>query len=330
MQILSKSKAGRYIIYAVGEILLVIIGIMIAVWLNNINEARIQDKKIQATLDEIQEELLVTVADANDIIEFYNAKDSLIYLVMSNQLTEADYKDPKNWGLALISLNYSSLSIQDDGFKNLMSKTENMSKRYSPLVKRLKRLHVHLKTSLESNNEKMNKAVEASFQTLQNNQDWFSEDAFFQKWNSDNMVNYFLNDPNHKNSLYTYSNLGIGNLTNTIYNIRIESIKAIYEIDSLLNRKNNYPFDLKIEDFISWTGTYTLEKNSFSITSEGHQLFYKKGSNTMEIYPLGNGKFHIKGPGFYQVLKQKDGSVSGIKSSGSNINDLYKKAASTN
>ena len=41
-KLLSKNKLGSYVIYAVGEIILVVVGILIALQINNWNESRKQ------------------------------------------------------------------------------------------------------------------------------------------------------------------------------------------------------------------------------------------------------------------------------------------------
>lgn len=45
MQLLSKNKLGKYFIYAIGEIFLVVIGILIALWINNCNNESIAKKE---------------------------------------------------------------------------------------------------------------------------------------------------------------------------------------------------------------------------------------------------------------------------------------------
>ena len=48
--LMSKNKTGKYLKYAIGEIVLVVIGILIALQINNWNENNKQDKVEQATL----------------------------------------------------------------------------------------------------------------------------------------------------------------------------------------------------------------------------------------------------------------------------------------
>ena len=39
-KLIAENKVGKYLIYAIGEIVLVVIGILIALWINNWNEGK--------------------------------------------------------------------------------------------------------------------------------------------------------------------------------------------------------------------------------------------------------------------------------------------------
>ena len=56
-ELLEKNKTGKYLKYAIGEILLVIIGILIALQINNWNDKRIEIKQLNTSLHAMLEEL---------------------------------------------------------------------------------------------------------------------------------------------------------------------------------------------------------------------------------------------------------------------------------
>ena len=73
---LSEGNTGKYFKYAIGEIILVVIGILIALQINNWNEQRIERKKEQAILKRLtnefrsnREQLLDKIESRNDIIK---------------------------------------------------------------------------------------------------------------------------------------------------------------------------------------------------------------------------------------------------------------------
>ena len=74
--LLSEGKTGKYFKYAIGEIILVVIGILIALQINNWNEQRKENIKEQALLKRLEKEfnsnqkqLLGKIESRNDIIQ---------------------------------------------------------------------------------------------------------------------------------------------------------------------------------------------------------------------------------------------------------------------
>jgi len=66
---LSENKFGKYLIYAVGEIVLVVLGILIALWINNWNEAK-RDARIEAAfLENFRNDLKTDVQTLKDKIK---------------------------------------------------------------------------------------------------------------------------------------------------------------------------------------------------------------------------------------------------------------------
>ena len=61
----------KYSRYAIGEIFLVVIGILIALQINNWNERKKSDEKLNLLLDKVQNELLYYIKAANFLIEEY-------------------------------------------------------------------------------------------------------------------------------------------------------------------------------------------------------------------------------------------------------------------
>ena len=68
----------KYMRYAVGEIVLVVIGILIALQINNWNEDKKTQQRLREFLTEIQNDLSSDIIEANFLIDEYIAKDSII------------------------------------------------------------------------------------------------------------------------------------------------------------------------------------------------------------------------------------------------------------
>ncbi|MFK7748788.1 MAG: DUF6090 family protein, partial [Kordia sp.] len=71
--LLSNGKTGKYFKYALGEIILVVIGILIALSINNWNDKRIKQKKEIKYISQIHEEFLLNRAQL-DTATYYHLK----------------------------------------------------------------------------------------------------------------------------------------------------------------------------------------------------------------------------------------------------------------
>ena len=69
-QLLQQNKFNSYVIYAIGEILLVVIGILIALQINNWNEDRKNATFIESLMDKVEQDLLANIHRANTTFNF--------------------------------------------------------------------------------------------------------------------------------------------------------------------------------------------------------------------------------------------------------------------
>ncbi|WP_143186017.1 DUF6090 family protein [Algoriphagus halophilus] len=116
---MEQNKIRSYILYALGEIFLVVIGILIALQVNNWNESRKTMKKEQTSLKKIAQNLQEDIDLLQEIIQ----EDSTIYenlSKLSNQIMDAnsvDDLDPSSSARFRVPLFYPNQSA----FENLLS-----------------------------------------------------------------------------------------------------------------------------------------------------------------------------------------------------------------
>ncbi|MEZ2414518.1 DUF6090 family protein [Muriicola sp. E247] len=126
--LLNKNKVGKYLLYAIGEVLLVVIGILIALQLNNQNELRKQRIVEINILEGIRKDILMDTIDLNSNIRGHrfrietdsfltnhilNKKEldknfisNLNYITVANSfiiLHDSHFQEAKLKGLSIIS-----------------------------------------------------------------------------------------------------------------------------------------------------------------------------------------------------------------------------------
>lgn len=119
---LSENKTGKYLLYAIGEIILVVIGILIALQVNNINEQHKTDVKERKYLMSIKSELFTNLElikiETEGLKRSINGQRKLISLINSKKDTVNEIEMSKI--LAVSFSNVFELKYQDGTFKELL------------------------------------------------------------------------------------------------------------------------------------------------------------------------------------------------------------------
>ena len=76
--LLAEGKTSKYLKYAIGEIILVVIGILIALQVNNWNENRKTQQRQTIFLNNIKQDLTNDLIQLNQIIDYQTKKLALV------------------------------------------------------------------------------------------------------------------------------------------------------------------------------------------------------------------------------------------------------------
>jgi hypothetical protein len=138
-KMLAENKTRAYFKYAMGEIILVVLGILIALQINNWNENRIVQKQTYNQLLEVQNEILQNILEFDYEGNYYNEKLRDLRRVFSDTLVFEDYKTQGD--LSNIMSSYNPVSTQHEAFNKLIQNAESLPEKYKPLVIELKSLY---------------------------------------------------------------------------------------------------------------------------------------------------------------------------------------------
>jgi len=86
--LMEKNKTGKYLKYAIGEIILVVIGILIALSLNNWNENIVAQARIDSRLINLTQDIESDIAEMNDILQVAEERIIIVKSILegSNRL----------------------------------------------------------------------------------------------------------------------------------------------------------------------------------------------------------------------------------------------------
>jgi hypothetical protein len=119
-------KISRYLFYAVGEILLVVIGILIALQINNWNEWRKEKQMEKRLLIELRENLKSDLEFCRSEIDAQTARIKNIEKLIKHLEAKLPYSDTLNFGSALILERFQANrtayeTLKNRGFEKLSS-----------------------------------------------------------------------------------------------------------------------------------------------------------------------------------------------------------------
>ena len=304
-----ENRFSKYLIYAVGEIILVVIGILIALYINNSNEQRKTEAKVDLVFEELMDELVANIDAVKRASVFFEREDSLTYLVLNTDISKEDYKINAA-AFRSITNNSTSIDLSNDAYNKLMQISEDVPEKYKHLMKDLQKLN-HRKLYIDNLDDMYFEAVGEIIEYQNYNYPWAI------KFNLDEIADYLHKDPRYKADVKTVAIIGYGEQYQKAILYMVEAIRNYQEIAALLDK----PIDYELLDSSplkdSLIGDWVAEQIPGSvgkINKNGSQLSVsvKMGTDTnnVAIYFLTDTKFFLAPNGGVLSIVEEDGIIS--------------------
>lgn len=257
-RLLTENKFSKYLLYAIGEILLVVIGILIALQVDNWNEERKRQKEISQLLLDIEQDLNLNYELANFALDFYRVQDSLVKRIAHNQLNGEDYNN--NSRLNYLIANWEYYLPAEKNINQFVESEKQVPSKYKSIVDALKKI------------QSFSSVLDDTWSTLAENIDenlnFLTEFNWYVK--SDSLSNtkrleFFLNEEVYQTAVLRYWAL-TQNYYDKISRYRAQTMGALATIKGL--------------------------KDQYS-AAEIHSFFLKKSMPAFREYPCGVAKSQL-------------------------------------
>jgi len=304
---MSQNKIGKYLLYAIGEIILVIVGILIALNLNIKSQQRLSDAKIDAIFGTILQELSSDIYTTNELMKFYEQKDSVFRLVLNNKLTIDDYSNPPFGSLFLGTTHYSTVDLKHYAFDNLIKKIDVIPTKYDDITNELKILYYSNLKTVNDFNEVVRENVNNNL-IEREKYEWHSLLVPGNK--NEGMIDYYLNDFRYKNKIINYRTFGIYNHLSTTILYRNKAIQCYKKIAVLLNQStDDESFTTKKEIRDELVGVYNfleVKDAKIYVFEEAKRLFFNTSldSTKMEVFILSKTKYMDENLNFFTLVRK--------------------------
>ncbi len=274
--LLSENKFSKYLIYAIGEIVLVVVGILIALTLNNNNERKKSEAKTLIVFEELLGELASDIKSIKNAGLFYEEKDSLTFLVLNTSLNREEYQN--NWrSYYSLTQQTTKIDLSNNAYNKLVQMSDAIPVEYNEIMKELYALN-QKKSYIDRMRTKMIQLVNDIIKYNLYNYSWGIN------FNQQEIIDYLYNDSRYKSDVRLLSNSGVNEHFQHAFYYMQEAIICYKGIAKLLNKPIDYTllgFDSVIAKTL--TGDWTTEQAPGLIVTiyiEDNQLLYKNNSNT--------------------------------------------------
>ena len=200
------NKISQYLLYAVGEIILVMIGILLALQVNNWNEKRKQVIELNSILHTISNDMVVDTTGAAVIIKFYEENSKNSANIINGEITMDNYKEyPSCFGLVTT---YQPFNIQRNGFERLKLISETVSMKQDSLLNTITSIYSQFIPLLDKSNDRMETEIMTNFKDYKK-YDWFVD--LFQGNPTKDLIEYFVLSEDYRKRVTSHNVLAARN-----------------------------------------------------------------------------------------------------------------------
>ena len=275
--LLMENKTSKYFKYAIGEIILVVIGILIALQINNWNEQKDNEERIKTTLLQIQDDLLNDIQEIVPIELDYQNR-ALIINQFLNDSKPRSYFEENVRELARGTLNFRTFVQSNQSFINLKSQIAIIPKKYQNVLIHLNRLYVENSGLLSKSDNEVQHEIETYRSSLYKKYNWMED--YYNPNMTDEVKDYFLTSEAHRRQLVFNEQLFfdhsmllglIKSHSILCYLIIKEALEDTSELPEVIKQfKLDYP-NSTIEDYI---GSYERNGELFETIEKRHGILY--------------------------------------------------------
>ena len=314
--LLMENKTSKYFKYAVGEIILVVIGILIALSINNWNEERKSKLHTKLLLTQVQKELAFNITKANKIIGSYREKDSLVYRILHKEVTRADYESNPSYSYILLS--QEAVEISDNAFLNLVNSQDNFTEEQDSIILNLKELYETNKKRVDITDKITTDNVLENHKRFKNENEWYY-DLLNLPETPDEMIEYCLTDYVYLNNIASFEFFNLQNHNGYTLTFRNKAIEIYKNLSNFLHIKKDTTIIKDLGNYMHYIGNYSGNSGyTFEIKKQKDKLIFEwqnKRDSTIKgqanIYPDSKTYFTINND-FGKLIYDENKNVAGF------------------
>ena len=234
----SNSLPTKNTIFLLGlsELFIVVVGILLALYIDRWNSSRNFVKQYENTLRIVQQNIESDIFNSDGVIAHFNSRDSLRHNIMLNKFDRKYYENGVSyWQKAIVF--YDQFEIATDGYNLLLDMNEDIPNRYYEINKKIKKLYKRI-PSIDEYNKNFKEIIWSIHNELTHSY-WFWIDDYYGKMSKE-QIDFYISDPYYKALVQKVLNASA--LLNGLARAhRIEAIDIYNDINEILGPSKDVP-----------------------------------------------------------------------------------------
>jgi hypothetical protein len=163
----------KYITYAIGEIVLVVIGILIALWINNWNQTQKENNRQRYVAQNVLEQMNKDVLEIDKVIKEMDLQDEIYELMLMERTPTKEEKLTLFQNAPfLVTVGFTILSLEPK-VVNELSKTDFTDTELKELMNSIESEYNQAHNTFRLNEETIVKELLSNLNYLKDNYDWY-------------------------------------------------------------------------------------------------------------------------------------------------------------
>ncbi len=193
MSTLKRNRFGRYLTYVIGEILLVVVGILIALSINNFSERRKQEGRLRNIFLTFQKDIENDIADIDRVLEYYGGNQVAFRQIMDGSMNKTQFRECRD--CTFLITGHNSFNIEIRGYEAL--KSFNSAYDEDSLVNQIVQSMTASIENINAIDELIRESITKDLESWRDEHDWFSD--FAQEIVSDDYIEFATTDQTYRN-----------------------------------------------------------------------------------------------------------------------------------
>ncbi|WP_111710340.1 hypothetical protein [Lutibacter citreus] len=196
-RLFTENKFSKYLIYAIGEIILVVLGILIALQIDNWNEIKNEKARLNSILSIVKEDLIKDTLKISGQIELLELRNTTLLKILEREnlqssldsITKLNYKN--YYSIPIVIAGFEIYQMQHKGVELLKSISVNSNLEKDTLISSIIDNHSKYKLFFDGDMELLSKLEFQNILEFERHS-WYTDWLSF-KYNKD-MFQYFYDD----------------------------------------------------------------------------------------------------------------------------------------